>query len=248
MSTHRNLALFVAGGNAVVMWLAYYWLGLGEARIGTLLWSAVVALVVVLLSLWVHGTTFAYFHQPKNPQVRAALKTALRNLPALAVAAIVIGGLYFALDAWNGFSQRPAFRIASYLTLKFRKPVKPSAVLQIFHVALWLVRWIVLPAILLPAVSAIAASGLRGFGKVTQSVRRGRHWIAIPVLLLLALWLPLRIVGWTPRPHSFGMQVTSFALRFGVAYLLFVAAWISLAFFSSGGNPRVSQVKTADSP
>jgi hypothetical protein len=248
MRSLRNLALFVAAGNALVLWLAYYWLGLGEARTVTLLWSLVVALFVGVFALWLHGATFAHFHQTKLPRVRVAFRTALRNLPALALAAVVVGALYFALAAWNQFSPRPAFRIASYLTLKFRKPVKPSVVLQFFHVALWLVRWVVLPAILLPALSAIAASGLRGSGKLADSVRRGRHWIVTPLLLLLALWVPFKIIGWTPRPGSFALQVVSFAARFGIAYLLFVTAWISLAFFSAGGSPRFSQEKTSTSP
>lgn len=242
----RNLFLLALCGNAVLLWLGYYWLGLGEARISTLVWSLLVAIVSCGLALELHGATFAYFQQRKDVQVRAALRTAWRHLPAVLAVALLAGAIYYGLVAWNGYSSTPAFRIASYLTLKLRKPIKPSAVLQVFHVALWLVWWVVAPAILLPAISSIAGGGWRGFARLKP--RGGRHWILLPVLLLLALWAPWKLIGWTPRPTSFALQMASFVMRFGLAYLLFVAAWLSLAFVASGGTPRFSQSKTAASP
>lgn len=242
----RNLFLFALFGNAVLLWIGYYWLGLGEARVSMLVWSLVVALAGCGLALEVHGAAFAYFHQRKDAQLRWAMRTALRHLPALLVVSALAAAIYYGLAAWNGYSPTPAFRIASFLTLKLRKPVKPSSVLQIFHVVVWLVRWVLVPAILLPAISLVAGVGWRGFAALKP--KGGRHWVLLPVLLLLAFWAPWKLVGWTPRPSSFTLQMTSFVLRFGFAYLLFVAAWLAAAFIASGGNPRFSQSKTVVSP
>jgi len=241
-----SLFLLTLVGNAALLWIGYYWLGLGEAHLSTLLWSLLVALVGCGLAIELHGATFAYFHQRKDAHVPVAIRTALRHLPALVTVAVLASAIYYGLSAWNGYSSTPAFRIASYLTLKLRKPVKPASVLQIFHGVVWLVRWVLVPAILLPAISLVAGIGWRGFAALKP--RGGRHWVLLPILLLLAFWVPWKLMGWTPRPASFALQVMSFGLRFGLAYLLFVAAWLSAAFIASGGSPRFSQSKTVVSP
>ena len=53
-------------GNALLLWLGYYWLGLGESRASTLAWSALVALFLVTLECFLHGSTFAWFSLPKR--------------------------------------------------------------------------------------------------------------------------------------------------------------------------------------
>src|ERR1039458_3998714 len=46
-------------------------------------------------------------------------------------------------------------------------------------------------------------------------------WIETPGLLVCALWLPLKLMGWTPQAFSFGIQMFSFVVLLPTAYLLF---------------------------
>lgn len=218
-------------GNALLLWLGYYWLGLGETRAATLAWSALVALLLLSLECWLQGATFAYFSDRQ--------RFPLRRLPLLMAAVILILAVYWALARWSDYSSWPAFKTASYLTMTLRKPVKPAAVLGVFNVALWLVRWTIVPVLALPIVCGIASRRPR---------RKWWHWIATPVLLVCALWLPLKLMGWTPQAGSFGMQMFSFVVRLLIAYLLFVGAWLVLAFLTSGGSPRATQSSTLASP
>src|SRR6185369_3750523 len=71
----RNLAAVHVASNALLLWLGYYWLGIGESRAASLLWSAVVALVLLCLSACLHGAAFAYF-AGKPGDVPAAFRTA----------------------------------------------------------------------------------------------------------------------------------------------------------------------------
>jgi len=231
-------------GNALLLWLGYYWLGLGETRAATLAWSALVALVLLCGSCWLYGATFAYF-APDRPRLRTALRTSVRRLAPLAAAAIAVLAVYLALAWLAAASGQPAFRIASYLTKLFRRPVKPSAVQGVFAVVLWLVRWMAAPVAALPVFAGIATRGRRAAG--TRS-RTRLYWIATPVLLVCALWLPLKLAGWTPHVGGFWMQMGSFAVRLAIAYLLFEGAWLTLAFLTSGGSPRDTQSSTAVSP
>ena len=64
---------------------------------------------------------------------------------------------------------------------------------------------------------------------------RASTGLKCPLLLLCALWVPFRLLDWVPHMGSFAMEMVSFVVRLLVAYLLFVAAWLLLAFFTSGG-------------
>jgi hypothetical protein len=223
-------------GNALLLWLGYYWLGLGESRAVTLVWSAAIAAALLAGTCWLYGGAFAYFRAP-GAGVRSAFQAALRRLWMLAAFAIVVLVIYGLLAKWQDYSGRPAFSIASWLTLQLRKPVKPGSVLRVFNAAVWLVRWIALPGLFTPLFAMLAGA-------------RGRRWYSIeaPLFVLLALWVPLRLLGWVPHAGTFGMEMASFVLRAAAAYLLFVAGGLALAFRTSGGKPAVSQLKTVASP
>ena len=203
-----------AASNAVIVALAYYWLGLPESRALTLVWSAVVALVTVALLCWTYGAALACLEA--NPW-----RVALRNLLPFAVAVLVVMALYVFLN---------------HLVFKQR----------MLRVLFWVVWWVVVPVAVLPVLSGIARGGWKGFRNI--AARRGLYWIQAPVLLLLGLWVPSKLIGWTPRVGSFGMQMFSLVARFGVAYFLFVASLLLLAFVTSGGKPLLTQSKTAVSP
>jgi len=241
----KTLAAVHFAGNALLLWLGYYWLGVGESRTSSLLWSAVIALVLLCLTCWLHGATFAFFAGQEGG-VTKAFRAALRNLPALLAAVVVILLLYYAMARWSAYSSMPSFTIASWLTSKLRKPVKPNSVLGVFSAATWLVRWVVIPLIVLPWVAAIAFGGWRGFLRRLPTGRA--YWIEAPVLLVCAFWLPFVVLNWVPYTGKFPVEVVSFVIRLLVAYLLFVAAWLALVFLTSGGKPAWSHASTAGKP
>ena len=246
-TTLLGLLHFVA--NALLLGLGYYWLGLGESSGTRLAWSFLVATVLVCLAVWLHGATFAYFRAGNNSHLPAAIRTALRNLVPLIVLGALVLCIYVLLERWRDYSAQPAFKIASYLTLKLRKPVKPSAVLRVFNLLLWVLRWAVLPLILLPLAAETSSRGWSGLRHPFQAhAKRLLYWLEVPLLLTCAFCLPFKLINWVPRVNSFGMELTSFLARLIFAYLLFTGAWLLAIFFSSGGKPRFSQPKTVLSP
>ena len=211
--------------DALLLWLGYLWLGVGESTRTWLIFSALAALGILALACWFHGATLVFFRKGGGPEVgiKDAFRTALGHLPALVAAAILVLGLYGLLAWAAAASGQPAFRLASWLTLKLRTAVKPTTVARIFLGAFWIVRWVVLPVALLPMASGIAARGWRGFGEFTW--RRGwRRWLEVPLLLVAGLLLPFVLLSWIPVVSGFTLEVVSFSLRMLVAYLLFVGA------------------------
>ena len=224
MSTaSRKLFLLHLLASALLLWLAYEWLGVGESTRLRLFFSALDALAILALVCWFHGATLVFFRTGGGPEINGAFRTALRHIPALVVAALLVLVLYGLLVWAAAASGQPAFRLASWLTLKLRTAVKPTTVARIFLGAFWIVRWVVLPVALLPMASGIAARGWRGFGGFTW--RRGwRHWLEVPLLLVAGLLLPFVVLSWVPAVSTFTLEVLSFSLRILVAYLLFVGA------------------------
>jgi len=217
-------------------------------------------LLLLLASVcWLHGAALAWFTvaRPSSPgqpspaartPAAAAFRSALRHLLPLVVAALLTLALYLLLDRLADVMPKPAFRLASWLTLKLRKPVKPDTVLHTFNTALWIVRWAALPALMLTKFAAIEARGWAGLGAFGALCRRPLYWLETPLLLFCALRVPFYLGGWVPYVGGFWIQMLSFAVRFGCAYLLFVASWLALVFLTSGGKPALSQPSTVPSP
>jgi hypothetical protein len=246
--TTRTLCLLHLPANALLLWLGYEWLSLGESTVARLMESAAAALGILALACWLHGATFASFRRGAEPGAGAAFRTALRHLPPLLLMVLAAMALYSFLAWWAGYSATPAARLASWLTFHFRQPVKPATVLGGFNAVLWMVRWVLLPTDLLPLFSGVAARGWRGFGEFGWRRYSRLYRLEVPLLALGALWLPFRLLDWVMRAGSFRLEMLSFVLRIGAAYLLFVAAAVLLAFLTSRGKPAASQLTTVASP
>ena len=230
-------------GNLLVLGLGYYWLGVSESRAATLAWSALVALLILCLACCLHGGLLVFFHGGGSPA-----RTVLRHLGPFVAAVLLVGALYWALAQWADYSGTPALRIASWCTLKLRKPVKPAAVLRVFNFVLMLLRWMVIPVYVLPMFSGIAVRGWRGCGEFGRLRRNHFYWIAAPLLLVCALAVPAALIRWVPLTSSFAIEMASLAVRGALAYLLFLCSWIFLASLTSAGKPALAQFKTAASP
>jgi hypothetical protein len=229
-------------GNALLLWLGYTWLGMSEADGPHLAGSAAVLLVFCLGALWLHATALAFFGRDSASNFRTAAFMALRRLPQLFVLAVIVTLVYGLLSYCYGAFDHTAFVIGSAGTMTLRRPVPPARVLAGFHALIWLLRWIVVPALALPLAARIVE------GRSSRLSRRWPYWLAVGALLLSAVWVPLRLLDWIPNVNAFGTEAVSFAIRIGLGYLLFVAALLTLEFFTSSGSPRPSQPSTVVSP
>jgi hypothetical protein len=111
-------------GNALLLALGYYWLGLGEARATDVLWSVVVALILTAGAAWLYsaslaGPRAALVHLPFTILVAAIAFAAYIEMPAgkwwwiarWIVAPVVFipafgGAATYGWRVWEGFTPR----------------------------------------------------------------------------------------------------------------------------------------------
>jgi hypothetical protein len=125
----RRLWLIEFVGNALLIALFYWWLGIRDSRASQIALSFAVGAVLIAGAVWLHSLTFH-----KKPLRFAAL------------------ALIFLLACW-GLSSIPvakaALWAASTLTFRSRKPVNPDTVRSVLSGIVWFIQWIVVPIVLL---------------------------------------------------------------------------------------------------
>lgn len=187
--------------NAALIALLYVWLGIRDAPAWQILLTLVLGAGIAGAAVYLHAGTW---HWMRARDWRVPPRTLLRFAGGL---------LLFAIAAWL-LSLIPVERAglwtASMLTFKSRKPVSPETVQRMFGAAVWLLTWFMLPVAL--------------FGQW----RRWRFWFVWAAVLLLGWYVPQRLVHWTPDSKSTAAEVVSVAIRWGAAYSLVIAGWLTV--------------------
>ena len=219
-------------GNAALVAAVYFWLLLPDAHGWQVAMSGGLALVVLFCGLWLRAGSFAYFRVSGFRDAGAvwrAFRHSLRHLIALAIWAIPFAALEWYL--WSLRRYTPQFGV--WFWQKSPTFLHIGSPRQMYHAADWVlcfVIWLVLPILWLPITSTVSAAGLRPT-RMLRSLRvlkRLRYWLWFLALLLIGAYLPYRLVWWIPDLSDLRKQAWSMGLRFFVAYLLLISAWVAL--------------------
>jgi hypothetical protein len=90
----------------------------------------------------------------------------------------------------------------------------------------WWVGWLFLPALLIPPGSAVSTLGFAGFMPAKWPLRFLRSYPGVAVCGVL---VPVLLTRWHPALPGITLQTISLALRWGLAAVLVVTAWLFLA-------------------
>ena len=227
----RRLWLIQAAGNALLFWCAFTWLGIRDAKTWQLIATAVFGLLILVPWLWLQDGTLVYCGD-RSQGLWTAFRKSLKTLALFSAIVMVFVALCWALGKLDEPLTKAGARTASWLTFHLRKPIKPATWIRSYLAVLWGVRWIVLPALMLPVAASAARNGVRGMW------RRGRKvlWLEYLVAFVVGFYIPSVLMGWVPGLTGSTAQVVSFVLRFGFAYVLIITAWLAMTFFSAEGR------------
>jgi hypothetical protein len=217
----------VANAAALGSW--YYWLLIPDAHGWQVAWSAVLALLIVFGIVWLRAGTLAWFRVAEHrtqPAIGGAFGRGLRHVVPLAIWAAIGAGIWWIVLSAGNYV--PQFSV--WIRQKVNAGPSPRNVMHGSDWVVFVVLWIVLPALWLPMATTVAAAGLSG-GHVVRSfrvLRQPLYWILLCVLMALGVWVPYRLVTWVPELKTLHQQAWSAGLRFVAAYIILVTAFICL--------------------
>jgi hypothetical protein len=219
-------------GNAALVACFYFWLLLPDAHGWQVGASALLALVVIFGGVWLRAGSFAYFRVGdfrENASVWRAFRHALRHIVALLLWLIPLAVVEWCLISLRQYA--PQFGVWFWQ----KSPIHfgLGSPRQVYHVAdwlLWFLIWVLIPIIWLPIASTVAAAGLRSarMARSLRLLRRPAYWLWFVALMLIGAYIPYKIVWWIPDLSTLTKQSWSVGLRFALAYLLLISAWVAL--------------------
>ncbi len=217
--------------NAVALAAWYYWLLIPDAHGWQVAWSAVLAVLVIFLVVWLRAGTLAWFRVAEFRNQRtigAAFRRGLRHIVPLAVwfaLGVLVGWLLLSVGNYT-----PQFSV--WIRQKVNAGPAPRNVMHGTDWLLFVLLWIVLPALWLPVATTIAASGFSGthIRRSFRVLRQPLYWISLCLLIALGAWVPYKLVAWVPDVTTLRRQVWSAGLRFAGAYIILITVFIGLVW------------------
>ena len=222
-----NLA---ANAAAVAVW--YFWLLIPDAHGWQVTGSALLAIAVVFLVVWLRAGTLAYLRLLEfrnSATIWPAFRRGLRHLIVLALWAAVLAVVQLCL--WRLRTYAPQFGV--WLWQKLPGPLRIGTPRQF---GVWtdskilFFFWVIVPAIWLPIATTVAAVGFR-LTRMAHSLRvlkQPHYWLWFCVLMLIGAYVPYKLIWWVDYQTSLNLQAWSMGVRFLAAYVIVVTAAIAL--------------------
>ena len=143
---------------------------------------------------------------------------------------IAIGVALWALLDWSD-DQIPLW--AGYLNSKASAHARATLftydhITRWLTIAEWILRWIVVPAKLIPFAAASAQWGWRlPFRRLLRMLWNGRWWLGVASASVIGVWLPGKFFEAMPS-GAVSTQIWHVSLKLAAAYLLAVGSWVLL--------------------
>jgi hypothetical protein len=237
VSVNWRLWLLQFASNAVLFLAFVWWLHLADAHWWQLLFTVLLMVAIIACALILHGGTLNYFlgaHQEKDAAkgalLVAALKEALKHLAAIAVWAAI----FFILRGLIGKLDQYAVSFPGYLRSEFpvwlRRMISEPALDNIYGGLVALLRWVILPGLLLPFALFCADRGFRGLIALRdcgRTIRSFMYWLVLLIASILSVYCIGLIMDWKldPKTATLSAEKTSLAFRLLFSYLLGIFSW-----------------------
>jgi len=216
-------------GNAAALVACYFWLLVPDAHGWQVAASLPTAVCIIVLVVWLRAGTFAYFRLAcfrDSGGVWRAFRHSLRHIVVLAIWAAMLAALLWFF--WSLRTYTPQAGV--WIRQKLGAGPPPRNVTRDLD---WLIVLIVsiIPAIWLPAGTTIAVSGFtKGVARSWRVLQRPMYWVWFCVLVFVGAYIPYKLIWWIPNLDTLRKQAWSMGLRFFVAYVILITAWITLVW------------------
>jgi len=239
-------------GNAAIFALFLGWLRVPDAHWWQLLFQFVLMVVVAVAALVLHGGTLNYFQsahldKAKTVPLPPAFLKALKHILAIAVCVLVFYFLRSLVGRLDDYEQSFPGYLRSGFPAWLRRMISEPALDNLYSGFVSLLRWVVLPGLLLPFALFSADRGFRGWIALrdwSKIVRSIAYWIALVAAAVIGVYLVQLIMDWKLNPNTSTLrgEEASFVTRQLLAYVLVLFAW----FLACSMVGRTSAVRIGD--
>jgi hypothetical protein len=231
---HPWLWLLQFLGNIAIALVFVAWLRIDVANGWQVFLNFFLGVLVIMAALLLHGGTLDYHSEvaaERTATLVPALKNALRHMPAFAVSVAIFYLVLHFVDKLDNYE----YTFPGYLRSEFpawlRRHVTEQAMVNLYDGFVSLLRWVVVPGLLLPLWLQCASLGFRGFLQIRSwlhSLGNVAYWIVMIVGALVGVYCTSKLMNW--RLHPAGAAVTKegiwLAFRLLIAYLLALFGWL----------------------
>lgn len=230
---HPRLWLLQFFGNAVIIAIFMLWLHIPDAYWWQLFFQAVIALALLIGALLLHGGTLNYYSditEGKDAGLKAAFKNALRHLPAFAISVAILYVVFLFVRKLDYQYELPGY-LRSEMPAWLRRLISEPAMDNLYEAFAFIIRWVVVPALILPLCLLCARMGFRGFISFRpwwKIIRSLAFWIVLILAVLLGVYCTGKIMDWllNPKSASLGAEKVWLVFRLFVVYLLVLFSWL----------------------
>jgi cytochrome c biogenesis protein CcdA len=221
-------------GNVVIFLVFAWWLRTPDAHWWQLVFQALLVVFGLAAALVLHGGTMDFFqiaHHGKEGTLATAFHKAVRHLPAIALWAVIFFLLRWLLGTLDAYAISLPGYLRSELPAWLRRMISEPRLDSIYSGVIWLIRWVILPGVMLPFALFCADQGFRGFTALRDWWRLQRslsYWIGLLIAALLGVTATQAIMDWKLDPKTATLQAEQVSLFFRLlfAYLLGIFSWL----------------------
>lgn len=229
-------------GNAAALVAWYFWLLNPDAHGWQVAASLPTAVCIIALVVWLRAGTFAYFRLAEfrnSGAVWRAFRHSLRHIVVLAIWAAILAALLWFF--WDLRTYTPQAGV--WIRQKLNAGPPPRNVTRDLNWLIVLIVAVILPAVWLPVATTLAAAGFnKGLTRSWLVLKRPMYWVWFCVLVIVGGYIPYKLVWWIPALDTLRKQAWSMGLRFFVAYVLLITAWIVLVWMVGDRTEREDAV------
>lgn len=221
-------------GNAAIFAVFLGWLRVPDAHWWQLLFQFLLMVLMAAAVLVLHGGTLNYFqsaHLDKTTPLPPAFLRALKHILAIAVCLLVFYFLRTLVGRLDDYEQSFPGYLRSGFPAWLRRMINEPALDNLYSGFVSLLRWVVLPGLLLPFALFSADRGFRGWIALrdwSKTVGSITYWTALVAAAVIGVYLVQLIMGWKLDPNTSTLrgEEASFVTRQLLAYLLVLFAWL----------------------
>lgn len=230
-----RLLLLHIFANPVLFALFVLWLLIPVASGFHLLLNFMVAVALLGVLLTLHAGTLNYYSdcQLGGTPFSSPFRRALRHVLPVAICVVAFCALWLFVGKLQSYQITLGTYLRSTFPVSLRRHVTLPVVEGLFTAAIFVVRWILVPAFVLPLTFQAADRGFRGFGKGglaawSKTVRNSSYWIVLLVCALIGVLGSGKLMALTPdfKTSTFDGELVSLIVRLAIAYLLGLFPWL----------------------